>query len=139
MESPQLDDTLKAAGYRVTRPRTRVWDALHAANGHVTVDELAEDVGEDVDLASVYRTLHLFEELGLARVSRFDDRDSARWEPAHPDEHFHLVCRSCGEVDHHIGSLVAQIRTHLEGDHAFTVEEVDLTVHGLCNTCRAAE
>ncbi|MEX2486884.1 MAG: Fur family transcriptional regulator [Nitriliruptoraceae bacterium] len=132
----ELDETLKAAGYRVTRPRRRVWTALQETNGHITVEELAERVGDDVDLASVYRTLRLFETLGIARTSRFDERDPGRWEPSHPDEHFHLVCRECGEVDHHVGDLVARIRAHLDEGHGFLVEDVTLTVHGLCASCR---
>ncbi len=131
-----LDAALRAAGHRVTTPRRKIWDALHDAGGHVTADELASSIGSSVDLASIYRTLSLFEELGIARMSRFDDREASRWEPSHPDEHFHLVCRSCGEVDHHVGTLVARIREHLDEGHGFGVEDIDLTVHGLCSNCR---
>jgi Fur family transcriptional regulator, ferric uptake regulator len=135
----ELDDTLRAHGYRVTRPRRRVWRALHDADGHVTVDELARAVGGDADVASVYRTLSLFEELGLARMSRFEDGDAGRWEPSHPDEHFHLVCRSCGSVDHHVGTLVASIESHLAEGHGFLAEQIDLTVRGLCARCRGVD
>ncbi|MEX2562006.1 MAG: Fur family transcriptional regulator [Nitriliruptoraceae bacterium] len=130
-----LDATLRTHGYRVTRPRRSVWEALQRAGHHITADEIAALVDHEVDPASVYRTLALFEELGLARVSRFQDSDAGRWETAHPDEHFHMVCRRCGRVDHHVGTLVASIRDHLAGDHGFQVEEIDLTVTGLCRLC----
>jgi len=132
-----LDATLRTHGYRVTRPRRSVWEALQRAGDHITADEIAALVGHEVDPASVYRTLALFEELGLARVSRFQDSDAGRWETAHPDEHFHMVCRRCGAVDHHVGTLVASIRDHLAGDHGFKVDEIDLTVTGLCRRCAA--
>lgn len=132
-----LDAALRAHGYRITRPRREVWRALLAADGHVTVDELARAVGDDADMASVYRTLSLFEQLGLARVNRFQDGDAGRWEPSHPDEHFHLVCRVCGDVDHHVGTLVASIEHHLADDHGFLAEQIELTVRGLCARCRA--
>lgn len=131
-----LDDTLRAHGYRATRPRRSVWEALQRTTGHVTADELIDLVSGDVDPASVYRALALFEEIGLARVSRFQASDAGRWEPAHPDEHFHMVCRECGRVDHHVGTLVAGIREHLTGDHGFAAEEITLTVTGRCRTCR---
>jgi Fur family transcriptional regulator, ferric uptake regulator len=134
----ELDRTLRQEGYRATGPRRLVWDALISASGHVTVEELATELAGQVDQASIYRALALFEELGLARMTRLGDRDAARWEPAHPDEHFHLVCTSCGEVDHHIGSLVAQIREHLDEGHGFEVDEVELVVHGRCRRCRGA-
>jgi Fur family transcriptional regulator, ferric uptake regulator len=133
-----LDRLLRAHGYRVTRPRRAVWAALTRADGHLTVEQVAALVaerGDDADLASVYRTLALFEELGLARVSRLGDRDAGRWELAHPDEHFHLVCERCGEVDHHVGTLVARIRDHLTAEHGFEVHGVDLVVTGRCARC----
>lgn len=133
-----LDDVLRTRGHRVTRPRRAVWDALQRASGHLTVDQLVTDVGNDADVASVYRALALFEELGLARVTRLGDSDAGRWELAHPDEHFHVVCRQCGDVDHHVGTLVASIHEHLEVGHGFEVEGVDLVVTGRCARCRAA-
>lgn len=139
MSNTDLDLALRSQGHRVTRPRRAVWDVLQVADSHLTVDEITAEVsarGEDVDTASVYRTLGLFEELGLARVSRLGERDAGRWELAHPDEHFHVVCEECGEVDHHVGSLVAQIRDHLDADHGFEAATVELVVTGRCRRCR---
>lgn len=133
----ELDRTLRAQGYRATTPRRAVWTALVNAPGHVTVEELTDLVGDDVDQASIYRALALFEELGLARTSRLGDSDASRWEPAHPDEHFHLVCVDCGRIDHHRGSLVAEVADHLDRDHGFEVQRVELVVDGRCERCRA--
>ncbi|GGI02877.1 Fur family transcriptional regulator [Egicoccus halophilus] len=137
--SDELDRTLRASGHRVTRPRRAVWRALRRGRGHRTVEEIAASVaaaGDEVDTASLYRTLALFEDLGIARVSRLGDRDAGRWELAHPDEHFHLVCQQCGDVDHHVGTLVAQIREHLDRGHGFAVEQVELVVTGRCTACQ---
>jgi Fur family transcriptional regulator, ferric uptake regulator len=101
------------------------------------VHERVRARGAEVDLASVYRTLALFDELGLARVNRLGASDAGRWELAHPDEHFHLVCTDCGMVDHHVGSLVEQIRHHLDDGHGFEARSVDLVVSGRCGTCRS--
>lgn len=137
----QVDRVLREHGYRVTRPRRAVWAVLRDARAHLTVEEIVaalDRAGEDVDIASVYRTLSLLEELDLARMSRLGDGEASRWEIAHPDEHFHLVCEDCGEVDHHVGTLVEQVRRHLAGDHGFEVHEVDLVVTGRCARCAAA-
>ena len=134
----ELDRTLRQHGYRVTQPRRCVWDALVNTPGHMTVEELTRHVAGSVDQASIYRALKLFEELGLARTSKLGDGDASRWEPAHPDEHFHLVCSSCGTVDHHVGTLVADIRSHLDDGHGFEVEDVELVVTGRCRNCRTA-
>ena len=136
----ELDRVLREHGCRVTRPRRAVWAVLRDADEHLTVEQIVEQLDradEDVDTASVYRTLALLEELGLARTSRLGDSGASHWEIAHPDEHFHLVCEECGEVGHHVGSLVEQIREHLGGDHGFEVRDVELVVTGRCRRCAA--
>jgi Fur family transcriptional regulator, ferric uptake regulator len=137
----ELERTLRAHGHRVTRPRRAVWEVIGTADGHLTVEQIVAAVvanGGGADTASVYRTLALFEELGLARTSRLGDTDASRWELAHPDEHFHLVCEVCGDVDHHVGTLVAQIREHLDHGHGFEPRDVELVVTGRCARCRQA-
>ncbi len=139
MPAHHLDEELRTRGYRVTRPRRAVWEVLRTAEGHLTVDDIAERLdaqGAGVDPASVYRTLGLFEQLGLARPSRLGAGDAAHWEIAHPDEHFHVVCEVCGDVDHHVGSLVAEVERHLTSGHGFEVREIELVVHGRCARCR---
>jgi Fur family ferric uptake transcriptional regulator len=136
-----LTDRLRDRGFRVTRPRQAVWLALMDADDHLTVEEVAARVTErhpGVNLASVYRSLALFAQLDLVRESRLGDEDVTRWELAHPDELFHLVCDSCGRVDHHAGDLVARIVEHLRGGHGFDATSVELSVVGTCADCRSA-
>lgn len=136
----ELSRVLRDHGCRVTRPRRAVWAVLRDAEEHLTVEQIVDQLtaaGEDVDVASVYRTLALLEELDLARTTRLGDTGASHWEIAHPDEHFHLVCEECGAVDHHVGTLVEEIRTHLAGDHGFEVRDVELIVSGRCARCAA--
>lgn len=136
----EFSRVLREHGCRVTRPRRAVWGVLRGADEHLTVEQIVEELtraGEDVDVASVYRTLALLEELDLARTSRLGDSGASYWEVAHPDEHFHLVCDECGHVDHHVGSLVEEIRDHLGAGHGFEVRDVELIVTGRCARCAA--
>lgn len=140
MATHDLDPLLAGRGYRSTRPRQAVWDALQDG-AHRTAEEVARAVHEvhpEVNLASIYRALALLRDLGLVRESRLAGGDQAsRWELAHPDEHFHVVCDRCGRVDHHVGSLVAAITEHLSASHRFVPERVELVVHGHCVSCDA--
>ncbi len=138
MTTDDVQTLLRHHGYRVTQPRRAVWRALVEADGHLTVDQIASRVhalDADVNLASIYRSLALFQELDLARESRLGDQEAAHWELAHPDEHFHLVCDDCGRIDHHVGSLVEEIRGHLQRGHGFEPRDVELTVTGRCEDC----
>lgn len=134
----RLSRQLRERGFRVTRPRQAVWHALTEADGHLTAEEVAARVTErhpGVNLASVYRSLALFARLDLVRESRLGDEDVTRWELAHPDEHFHLICERCGRVDHHAGDLVARIVEHLRSGHDFSPTAVELSVVGRCAAC----
>lgn len=131
-------DRLRDEGYRLTPQRRVVWEALRAAERHLTAEELHERAARsapELNLASVYRTLALLDELGLARQVQIGD-GRGHWEVAHADDAFHLVCRRCRRVTHHAGRLVEQVRSHLLDDHGFASEDVDLVVHGLCADCR---
>lgn len=137
-ETQDLGAVLRDHGYRLTSPRWQVWSVLRSANGHLTAEEIAGRVNEadpTVNISSIYRSLTLFEDLDLVRESHLGIDGSARWEIAHPDDHFHMVCRVCGSVDHHVGELVDQIRSHLGDHHSFTAENIDLVVTGVCQSC----
>lgn len=137
-ESNDLGVLLRGHGYRLTSPRWLVWSVLRSVDGHLTAEEIAARVNSadpTVNISSIYRSLTLFEDLDLVRESHLGIDGSARWEIAHPDDHFHMVCRRCGSVDHHEGELVDQIRSHLVSNHDFEAENVDLVVTGVCGDC----
>ena len=116
----------------------RVYEALAAEHHHLTADELADRLADDLEpvpISSVYRALAVLEDLELVRSTRLGTDDVTHWELAHPDEHFHVVCTRCGAVDHHRGSLVSLVAEHLRGGHGFEAERVSLLVHGTCASC----
>lgn len=135
-----VGSVLRDHGYRLTSPRWLVWSTLRAAETHLTAEQIASRVHKanpQVNRASIYRSLTLFEELDLVRRSQLGIDESARWEIAHSDDEFHLVCRNCGSVDHHMGELVDHVRSHLGEHHGFLAENIDLVVTGVCPDCAA--
>lgn len=130
-------DRLRSSGYRLTPQRQLVWDVLRRTDHHLSAEAIHEQISttlSESSLASVYRTLALLSELGLATEVHLGD-GRGYWEVAHSEDTFHLHCRVCRRVDHHQGALVSQIRTHLASDHHFATEEIDLVVHGVCGAC----
>jgi Fur family transcriptional regulator, ferric uptake regulator len=130
---------LRREGYRMTPQRQLVWDALRRADRHLTAEEIhaaVSTVVPDFNVASVYRTLTLLADLGLATEVQLGD-GRGYWEVAHRDEVVHLHCRLCGRVDHHRGDLVEAFRAHLLDEHDFMPEDVEVVVHGVCAGCGA--
>ena len=139
-ETADLGELLRATGHRLTNARRHVWEALGSTGGHLTADQVADRVraiDAGINLASIYRSLALFAELGLARESNIGGDAAARWEVAHPDDEFHLICSECGKVQHHGGDLVEQVRRHLGAEHGFQATTVELAVSGRCADCGA--
>ncbi len=90
----------EAQGLRMTGQRRTIALVLEAADDHPDVEELykraaAQDAG--ISLATVYRTVKLFEETGILEKHEFGD-GRARYETADGDHHDHLIDVNSGEV-----------------------------------------
>lgn len=96
-----LETHIRARGLKHTRQRDEILDAFFAVGGHVSIDELLMRVQTrmpGVGYATVYRTLKLFAEAGVAHERNFHD-GQARYEAVVPDAHHdHLICLDCGAI-----------------------------------------
>jgi len=134
--------TLASGGYRLSGPRAAVVATLADLGCSVTAKEIADRLherGEDVGVASIYRTLELLDRLALAR--RLDIAEGvARYEPMYPsgEHHHHLVCRSCGDVATFEDPDLERAIEKLAGRVNYAVAAHDVTLRGECPDCAAA-
>lgn len=134
--------TLASSGHRASGARAEVISAIAELGCSVTAREVADvlhDRGSGVGLASIYRALDLLERLSL--VKRFDVGEGiARYEPAHPsgEHHHHIVCDSCGTVEPFEDEALERAIGRLSDRVDFAVAAHDVTLHGECRACRAA-
>jgi Fe2+ or Zn2+ uptake regulation protein len=130
-------DRLSAAGRRRSAPRQAIVEMLVRAKGHVTADELAEDVQrrfESVNISTVYRTLDTLEDLGIVDHVHLG-HGRAIYHLA-DDDHQHLVCESCEAVEEiPLDKLRPLFRT-IERDHGFEVDRRHFAIVGRCRRCR---
>jgi len=90
----------EARGLRLTEQRRTIARVLEAAEDHPDVEELytrASAVDPKISIATVYRTVKLFEEAGILEKHEFGD-GRARYETADRDHHDHLIDLNSGEV-----------------------------------------
>jgi len=90
----------EANGLRMTEQRRTIATVLEAADDHPDVEELynrASRVDPRISLATVYRTVKLFEESGILDKHEFGD-GRARYETADREHHDHLIDMNSGEV-----------------------------------------
>lgn len=89
-----------AKGLRMTEQRRTIAHVLEACADHPDVEELyvrASAVDTRISIATVYRTVKLFEENGIIEKHEFGD-GRARYEDAERDHHDHLIDMNSGEV-----------------------------------------
>lgn len=136
MPVPELEQVLRGASLRVTRPRVAVLAAVHEhphADTTSIIGCVRADLGQVSDQA-VYDVLRALTDAGLVR--RIHPPGSvARYESRVGDNHHHVVCRSCGaiaDVACAVGS--APCLTPAE-DHGFVIDEAEVIHWGLCPDC----
>ena len=98
--SDTIIERCEAKGLRMTEQRRVIADVLQAADDHPDVEELysrASALDPRISLATVYRTVKLFEEAGILDKLEFGD-GRARYEDAERDHHDHLIDIQSGEV-----------------------------------------
>ena len=90
----------EAKGLRMTEQRRIIAGVLEAADDHPDVEDLytrASAQDPNISIATVYRTVKLFEEAGILEKLEFGD-GRARYEDADRDHHDHLIDMATGEV-----------------------------------------
>lgn len=93
-------DRLEAKGLRMTEQRRVIAEVLEGSDDHPDVEELhsrATARDPNISIATVYRTVNLFEESGIIDRLEFGD-GRARYEDAERDHHDHLIDLHSGEV-----------------------------------------
>jgi len=130
----KLHTHLAGAGHSRTAVRNQVYLALDSI-GPCTKHDLAVHLSGAIDQSSVYRTVNLFVEIGVADMIRFHLIELSDRFKQH---HHHFVCNSCGrEVgfnDERLEQLLAQLAS--ARNLPLTDHQVELA--GLCQACSSS-
>jgi Fur family transcriptional regulator, ferric uptake regulator len=134
-----LNAYIERQGLKHSRQRELIVEAFFAMNGHVTVEELVARVRKDdprVSLATVYRTMKLLAECGLASARQFGDGQTRYEAAAGREHHDHLICRVCGEIVEFSNDRIEALQDAVAKRHGFEVESHKLELYGRCARCR---
>jgi Fe2+ or Zn2+ uptake regulation protein len=130
---------LKSNGYRLTKPRIAVVEAVastQSALSPLEVFENAKATCPGLGLVSVYRTLAKLEELGL--IERVHQHDGCNAYLPHADGHQHLIiCEQCGKAEYFEGDDMDEFFNTVAGEHGFKVTEHWLQLFGTCSECES--
>lgn len=129
---------IEEKGLKSTTQRDEIVNAFFNLKGHVSIEELHHEVqkkNQKIGYTTVYRTLKLLTESGLAHEREFGD-GQARYEPVTTEEHHdHLICLKCGAIMEFENKKIEKLQEDVAKEHGFEVKHHKLELYGYCKKC----
>lgn len=139
VQHQQAIDVLREKGHRLTPQRILVLSIVADGGGHMGVDEVfrrAKEAYPYMDIATVYRTLHLFKDLGVVTEVAIGDR--LHYELIDPSgPHHHMVCRVCNGAYNLSPTYLDEFRDTLLEEFDFEPDLEHFAITGTCSGCRS--
>lgn len=131
--SDTIIERCEANGLRLTGQRRIIAGVLEDADDHPDVEELylrASAIDAGISLATVYRTVKLFEESGILEKLEFRD-GRARYEDAERDHHDHLIDLNSGEVIEFVDAEIEALQERIAAKLGYELKGHRLELYGV--------
>lgn len=129
---------LKKKDLKLTAQRKMILNAFLNSIPHISAEELHDRLKHNnrtIGLATVYRTLKLLSECGLAGEIRLED-GITRYEPVFGHQHHdHLICLECGRIIEVIEPEIEELQQKLAQKNGFKVLSHRMELYGICKGC----
>ncbi|MEQ8897074.1 MAG: Fur family transcriptional regulator, partial [Roseovarius sp.] len=128
-----ITERCEAKGLRMTGQRRTIAAVLEDSDDHPDVEELyARASGRDpnISIATVYRTVKLFEEAGILEKVEFGD-GRARYEDAERDHHDHLIDLHSGEVIEFVDAEIEALQEKIARKLGYKLKGHKLELYGV--------
>ncbi|MGP1947566.1 MAG: ferric iron uptake transcriptional regulator [Arsenophonus sp. NC-PG7-MAG3] len=127
---------LKNAGLKVTLPRLKILEVLQEPEyHHVSAEDLYKkliDMGEEIGLATVYRVLNQFDDVGIITRHNFEGGKSV-FELTQQHHHDHLICLDCGKVIEFSDESIDIRQKNIAERHGIKLSNHSLYLFGHCS------
>jgi Fur family transcriptional regulator, ferric uptake regulator len=135
-----LQAYMEGRGLRSTDQRRLIVETFFGAPNHVSIEELLAEVrarDPKVGYATVYRTLKLMAESGIAYEREFGD-GLTRYELADSRAHHdHLICDQCGRIIEFEEPQIEELQDAVAARYGFELRSHKHELYGTCPDCRA--
>ncbi len=139
-----LAEHMAKKGLRSTDQRRLIVETFFGKADHISIEQLLEEVrkqenGQHVGYATVYRTLKLLTECGVAHERKFGD-GLTRYELADDTSHHdHLICLECGDIIEFEEPRIESLQDEIAQRHGFRLTSHKHEMYGVCASCQARE
>jgi Fur family ferric uptake transcriptional regulator len=129
----RLETLCMEKGMRMTDQRRVIARVLSVADNHPDVEEIhrrAAEIDPKISIATVYRTMRLFEEAGVVERHDFQDGRS-RYEEASEDHHDHLIDLRSGAVIEFVSEEIERLQQKIAEKHGYKLVAHRLELYGV--------
>lgn len=140
-KTAELNRYLASKGMKSTRQRDAVAEVFFSTSGHISAEDLYLMVTKKhpgIGLTTVYRTLKLLTEAGLAKERRFGEPQGVYEKNDTDKHHDHLICTSCGKIIEFKEPSIEKMQDDVAERYGFIVHDHKMELYGLCKTCSTA-
>jgi len=138
-EKEILLEHLQRAGLRRTGQRDLILETFLRTEEHLTSEDLYRLVQREdptVGHTTVYRTLKLLTDAGLAREVRFGDNKTYYEHHYNHEHHDHMICTECGRVIEFYSAEIEALQDEMADNFGFLPTHHSLRIWGLCRDCQ---
>ena len=125
-------DSLKKTGLKATLPRLKIMDIFeHSKQKHLSAEDIYKLMigsNNEIGLATIYRVLTQFEQVGLLIRHHFEG-GKAVYELNEKSHHDHIVCLQCGHVTEFVNEEIEKLQTKVAEEHGFKIIEHSLIIY----------
>jgi Fur family ferric uptake transcriptional regulator len=133
---------IQRAGLKRTAQRELILEVFLRTEEHLSSEDLYRLVQREdpaIGQTTVYRTLKLLTDAGLAREVRFGDgRTRYEHNYKHP-HHDHMICTECGKTIEFFSADLEKLQDKIAARHKFEITNHTLRMFGYCADCRGSE
>jgi Fur family ferric uptake transcriptional regulator len=132
-----LKDHLAKHQLKLTRQREEILNVFLKME-HVTAEQIYRMLGKrdpHIGLATIYRTLKLLCDAGLAQERHFGAQTQFD-NVSHKGHHDHLICTSCGKIVEFENCDIERLQEEVAQRNGFLIQTHKLELYGLCSKCR---
>jgi len=133
-------ECLRRKRLKRTAQRDLILDVFLDVAGHHSIEDLYERVkavDDSIGFTTVYRTLKLLVECGLAHQVQFGDGYTRYEQGFHYSHHDHLICVECGESTEFFSERLEAVQDEVVRRHGFQMVDHSLRIWGICQKCQA--
>jgi Fur family ferric uptake transcriptional regulator len=137
----RFKEHLRLQRLKSTTQRDAIVRAFLDTQRHVSVEELYAEVrrrNPRIGYATVYRTMKLLTECGVAAERHFRDGE-ARYESAEKKHHDHLICERCGTIVEFEEQQIEALQEAVAGRLGFRFTGHKMELYGVCRDCQRRE